>query len=57
MTEELTGVNTQLGTLDFVAHAFSDNIPGVEWEYHDDLCDCTYQRIGFWTNPYIGEHE
>ena len=20
-----------------------------------DLCDCTFQRIGFWTNPYIAK--
>jgi hypothetical protein len=30
-------------------------IPGVEWAMHDDLCDCTFQRIGEWTNPYIGK--
>jgi hypothetical protein len=29
-------------------------IPGLQWDTHDDLCDCTFQRIGFWTNPYIG---
>lgn len=28
--------------------------PGLMWEHNDDLCDCTFQRIGFWTNPYIG---
>lgn len=26
-----------------------------EWVHGDDLCDCTFQRIGFWTNPYIAE--
>lgn len=25
------------------------------WDVHDDACDCTYQRIGYWNNPYIGE--
>lgn len=25
------------------------------WSVEDDLCDCTYQRIGYWNNPYIGE--
>lgn len=25
------------------------------WDVQDDLCDCTYQRIGYWNNPYIGE--
>lgn len=28
-------------------------IPEVTWEYGDDLCDCTFQRIGTWSNPYI----
>lgn len=30
-------------------------IPNIEWVHGDDLCDCTFQRIGEWTNPYIGE--
>lgn len=25
------------------------------WDVNDDLCDCTYQRAGYWNNPYIGE--
>lgn len=25
------------------------------WEHGDDLCDCTFQRIGNWYNPYLGE--
>ena len=25
------------------------------WEMHDDLCDCIFQRMGSWYNPYIGE--
>ena len=25
------------------------------WNVNDDLCDCTYQRVGYWNNPYIGE--
>ena len=29
-------------------------IPEEVWEWGDDLCDCTFQRIGDWTNPYIG---
>ena len=28
-------------------------IPEVRWRHGDDLCDCTFQRIGFWTNPYL----
>ena len=30
-------------------------LPDVRWDIHDDLCDCTYQRIGMWTNPYLAE--
>jgi hypothetical protein len=35
------------------------SLPGVtqEWSVEDDLCDCTYQRIGYWFNPYIGVTE
>jgi hypothetical protein len=29
-------------------------IPEILWGEGDDLCDCTFQRIGDWTNPYIG---
>lgn len=29
--------------------------PEEFWDCQDDACDCTYQRIGMWTNPYIGE--
>lgn len=25
------------------------------WSNQDDLCDCVYQRSGYWNNPYIGE--
>lgn len=25
------------------------------WSVQDDLCDCVYQRMGYWNNPYIGE--
>ena len=28
-------------------------IPEIDWEHGDDLCDCTFQRIGYWTNPYL----
>ena len=26
----------------------------AEWKHGDDLCDCTFQRIGEWSNPYLG---
>lgn len=29
------------------------NLPDVQWKPQDDLCDCVYQRIGMWTNPYL----
>ena len=33
-------------------------LEGVDWKMHDDLCDHIYQRIGQWTNPYLGStHE
>lgn len=30
-------------------------LPDVMWNNQDDGCDCIYQRLGFWTNPYIAE--
>lgn len=30
-------------------------LPEDFWEIHDDKCDCTYQRIQMWTNPYLAE--
>jgi len=30
-------------------------IPESFWDVNDDACDCTYQRIGMWTNPYLAE--
>ena len=30
-----------------------ENLPD-RWLSGDDKCDCTYQRIGSWHNPYIG---
>lgn len=31
------------------------SVPDTHWLHGDDLCDCTFQRIGEWTNPYLGE--
>lgn len=25
----------------------------AKWEHGDDCCDCTFQRIGEWSNPYL----
>lgn len=38
-----------------LAALLTENIPGIEWVHGDDLCDCTFQRIGEWTNPYIAK--
>ena len=32
-----------------------ETLPDIHWIYGDDLCDCTFQRIGDWTNPYLGQ--
>lgn len=29
--------------------------PEDAWDVGDDLCDCTYQRIGLWKNIYLAE--
>ena len=39
-------------------HTFIDNLhpremPEITWTHGDDLCNCTFQRIGDWANPYI----
>lgn len=34
------------------ASAFAQ-LPEIRWVHGDDLCDCTFQRIGEWTNPYL----
>lgn len=33
--------------------ALMDSLPEIKWQHDDDLCDCTFQRIGEWTNPYL----
>lgn len=30
-------------------------LPESWWTNEDDACDCTFQRIGMWTNPYLAE--
>ena len=32
-----------------------DRLPVATWVHGDDLCNCTFQRIGQWTNPYLGK--
>src|SRR3989304_3762277 len=40
---------------DVLEALFAGTFPDTFWDCQDDLCDCTYQRIGLWTNPYIAE--
>ena len=42
-----------------IAHAlWVADLPDVQWDHEDDLCDCIYQRIGMWKNPYLAtQHE
>lgn len=38
--------------------ALGINLPDAIWMTGDDLCDCTYQRVCQFTNPYLAEtHE
>lgn len=30
-----------------------EEIPADRWIHGDDLCDCVFQRIATWTNPYL----
>lgn len=30
-------------------------LPETFFEQGDDACDCSFQRVGMWTNPYIAE--
>ena len=39
-------------------HIFTDSLhprsmPEITWTHGDDLCNCTFQRIGDWSNPYL----
>lgn len=36
------------------AAILTSQIPEIMWIHGDDECDCTFQRIGEWANPYIG---
>ena len=49
-----TAINPQLQA-DVLAALSAGNLPDVHWLHGDDLCDCTFQRIGEWTNPYMGK--
>lgn len=45
-------------TADDITALLVGAVPGVDWKHNDDLCDCVYQRVCQWTNPYIGQtHE
>lgn len=30
-------------------------IPGTHWALGDDACDCTFQQVSEWSNPYIAQ--
>lgn len=38
-----------------VLAALEGYFPETFWDCQDDACDCVFQRIGMWTNPYLGE--
>lgn len=37
---------------DVLAATLAMDVPDVYWLVGDDLCDCAFQRIGEWANPY-----
>lgn len=50
----MTDVKTRLSP--GVIEALSiGSLPDVQWQNQDDLCDCTFQRVGLWKNPYLAE--
>ena len=49
-----TTQHTPLPGQDILALLDTAGIPEENWTHWDDLCDCTFQRIGMWTNPYVG---
>ena len=40
---------------DVMAALMAGSVPDVHWMLGDDLCDCTFQRVGEWSNPYLAE--
>ncbi len=56
MADVTTQAPTPLSPLamqDVLAALSVSAIPDAHWVHDDGLCDCTFQRICFWTNPYI----
>lgn len=41
--------------MDVMAALSLGALPDVHWLLGDDRCDCTFQRIGEWTNPYLAQ--
>lgn len=54
MTTATALLSTPLPGQDILMALETSGIPEMDWKYGDDLCDCTFQRIGMWTNPYLG---
>lgn len=48
----MTNVLNQLARADVLQALM---LPEDSWEADDDACDCTFQRIGMWVNPYVAE--
>jgi hypothetical protein len=38
-----------------VEAVIAGELADAAWFHGDDLCDCTFQRIGMWKNPYLAE--
>lgn len=50
----MTTALSETAARDVLAALSAATIPDTLWIVGDDLCDCTFQRIAEWTNPYIG---
>ncbi len=44
-----------LALQDVMAAVAIMNLPDAHWILGDNLCDCTFQRIADWTNPYLAQ--
>ena len=50
----MTNSHDPLPGQDILGLLATSGIPEDPWFHGDDKCDCTFQRIGDWTNPVIG---
>lgn len=49
-----TAVLNEQVQADLISILATAGIPDVIWRDHDDLCDCTFQRVCQWTNAHLG---